>query len=324
MFDWPQAPHEDHEKDAFRWFVTFIAGQILLQLLTSPSGPTALVLDAAQGLGVFLMAGSLFTFAYWLLVVVLRRLPSDAELLQPSVDDYREPAEWGPILDAIANVRALSPRDRQRLSRMIGRFLDHVIFEGCNGLVLNDHIRVTIAAQACLRALDLPRGAFGPLKHVLVYPTTFLPKRFEWATSTSETKAEATLGESWHRGTVILAWDDVLRGVEVPTDGHNVALHEFAHQLDSASGAANGIPQLGAGQRYAAWTSVLEESFARFSRQVRTGRKTAIDAYGATNEAEFFAVATETFFERPKQLQHEYPELYGQLLKYYRQDPSDR
>ena len=123
---------------------------------------------------------------------------------------------------------------------------------------------------------------------------------------------------------MILAWDDVLRGVEDPDDGHNVVLHEFAHQLDSAGGKANGVPSLGSTHRYASWTRMLERNCARFPREVRPGRPSALDPYAATNEAEFFAVATEVFFERPRALRRQYPELFAELQRYYRQDPSLR
>jgi Mlc titration factor MtfA (ptsG expression regulator) len=202
---------------------------------------------------------------------------------------------------------------------MVAYFIQHVHFEGCNGLEVTDQVRVTIAAQACLLALNLPRGSLGRLKEILVYPTAFVPKLVSWSPTAPESAPHAALGESWHRGTVILAWDDVLHGVEIPTDGHNVALHEFAHQLDAAGGEANGIPQLGSTQRFAAWTRVLEDSFARFSRETAGGRESVMDAYGATNPTEFFAVATETFFERPAELRHQYPDLYQQLKQYYRQ-----
>jgi hypothetical protein len=189
---------------------------------------------------------------------------------------------------------------------------------------VTDRVRVTIAAEACLLALHLPATCFGPLKTVLVYPTAFVPRHFSWVDQRDSETPSATLGESWHHGTVILAWDDVLRGLGAPADGQNVILHEFAHQLDSSGGKANGVPPLGSSHRYAAWTGMLERNFSRFSREVREGRPGVMDPYGATNQAEFFAVATETFFERPHALRHQYPELFNELQRYYRQDPSLR
>jgi Mlc titration factor MtfA (ptsG expression regulator) len=191
-------------------------------------------------------------------------------------------------------------------------------------LVVTDRVRLTIAAEASLLALYLPEGCFGPLKAVLVYPTAFVPQRFAWVRENAPLAPHAALGESWERGTVVLAWDDVLRGVEMPHDGQNVVLHEFAHQLDSAGGKANGVPSLGSSHRYAAWTEMLERNFARFTREMRNGRPSVLDPYAATNEAEFFAVATEVFFERPQALRHQYPELFGELQRYFRQDPSLR
>jgi hypothetical protein len=270
---------------------------------------------------VFLAAGALFFTPYWLIVFGLRRLVHDAPVYHVASPPFNEPAEWTSILNGIPNLSALSPHDRQRLGRLIEVFLRHVQFEGAQGLTITTEMRVTIAAQACLLVLNHPRGALGRLRTIVVYPTTFLPRRFSWHGPDQAVAATPTLGESWHRGTVVLAWDTVLEGVSKPTDGHNVAVHEFAHQLDSLSGDANGIPPLGNSHRYHVWARVLEESFARFARDVRKGRAGALDAYGATNPAEFFAVATENFFERPRDLQHQFPALYNQLQQYYRQDP---
>jgi Mlc titration factor MtfA (ptsG expression regulator) len=130
------------------------------------------------------------------------------------------------------------------------------------------------------------------------------------------------LGESWHRGAVVLAWDDVLHGAADPRDGHDVVLHEFAHQLDQEDGAANGAPRLPKPSMYAAWARVLGEEFEGLAESREQHRRTVLDKYGATNPAEFFAVATEAFFEKPLQLRKRHAELYEQLAAFYRQDPA--
>ena len=318
ILDWPQAPHEETERRLFR-FVLWIVGCQLLGLLLGTYRQSQKWADSLEALGVILTAAMLFALALWAVVFVLRRLPHDSALLPGVPESYEEPVEWAAVLNQIPNIQALEFDDRRRLDRMVAYFIQHVHFEGCNGLEITDRVRVTIAAQACLLALNLPRGSLGRLKEVLVYPTAFVPKRETWSPTAPESEPHAALGESWHQGTVILAWDDVVHGVEVPNDGHNVALHEFAHQLDSAGGQADGTPPLGSAQRYAAWSRVLEESFARFSKETEEGHDSAMDGYGTTNQAEFFAVATETFFERPAELKQQYPELYEQLRTYYRQ-----
>ena len=124
----------------------------------------------------------------------------------------------------------------------------------------------------------------------------------------------ARLGESWDRGIIVLAWDSVRSGTANMHDGHNVVLHEFAHQLDAEDGDMDGAPDLGARARYTAWAHVLGDEFNDLVAKAEAGRKTDIDTYGATNPAEFFAVVTETFFEKPRQLRMKHPELYEQLI----------
>jgi Mlc titration factor MtfA (ptsG expression regulator) len=319
MFSWLRPPHEDAEHAAWRGlaiFLVMLTGWLVIALAKS-GRPLRPFFETA---GVICATGFLLLGSYWLAVLILRRLPQDASIGWGASKPFVEPPEWTPILNAIPNIGGLPAVDRQRLGRFIDHFIRHVHFEGIHGLQITPTIRITIAAQACLLALNLPRGALGNVKTVLVYPTAFLARRFSWHEHDPDAVGTPTLGESWHKGTVILAWDSVLEGLADPSDGHNVALHEFAHQLDTAEGDADGIPLVGNHHRYQAWTTVLEASFARFNRELQKGREGAIDSYGATNPAEFFAVATESFFERPDSLKREYPELYDQLKQYYRQD----
>ena len=132
----------------------------------------------------------------------------------------------------------------------------------------------------------------------------------------------ARLGESWQRGLVVLAWDAVRSGTSNVRDGHNVVLHEFAHQLDQEDGTMDGAPDLGSRARYATWAHVLGEEYADLVDRLHAGRSADIDAYGATNPPEFFAVVTEMFFEKPAQLRARHPELYATLADFYQQDRS--
>jgi len=128
------------------------------------------------------------------------------------------------------------------------------------------------------------------------------------------------LGESWSNGKVILSWDDVEKGIGDFTDGHNVVLHEFAHQLDAESGSTNGAQPLRRNS-YKSWAAVFSENFEELTEDILRGHQTVMDRYGATNPAEFFAVATETFFEKPHQLHAEHPDLYDERQRYYQIDP---
>ena len=132
----------------------------------------------------------------------------------------------------------------------------------------------------------------------------------------------ARLGEAWKDGVVVLSWDDVRRGASDLHDGQNVVLHEFAHQLDQQDGSADGAPILEHRSQYLTWARVLRHDFEQLRSDTEQGRSDVLDAYGATSPAEFFAVATECFFEKPLALRARHPLLYEQLQSFYRQDPA--
>jgi Mlc titration factor MtfA (ptsG expression regulator) len=216
----------------------------------------------------------------------------------------------------------LGEADREELGGHIQVFLAEKHFEGCNGLVLSDEIRVTIAAHACLLLLHRTTDYYPRLVTVLVYPEAFVAPVVEALPDGAVLEEEAVEeGEAWKEGVVILSWSEVLAAASPAGDGYNVALHEFAHQLDLEDGEADGTPLLERGQ-YAAWTKVLEADYRRLVRDVERGRPTVLDDYGATDPAEFFAVATECFFEQPVELREKHRALYEVLQAYYRLDPA--
>jgi Mlc titration factor MtfA (ptsG expression regulator) len=224
----------------------------------------------------------------------------------------------------------LTTSDQHTLQGLIQVFLAEKRFEGCGGLAITDEIRVTIAAQACLPLLHRKNDNYRGLKSVLVYPSTYFGSHAQQSAHGVVTEEKsARLGESWQMGVVVLSWDSVLGGAANPDDGQNVVIHEFAHQLDQQSGAADGAPVLAAGAsfaersgRYDTWAKILSEEYETLQRRARKGRKTVLDKYGGTHPAEFFAVATECFFEKPDQLKKKHPELFKELKQYYQQDPT--
>ncbi|MFC5480858.1 zinc-dependent peptidase [Massilia suwonensis] len=219
--------------------------------------------------------------------------------------------------------RAMDAAQRTRLERLVRRFLHEKTFVGCAGLEITEEMRLTIAGQACLLLLGARGEAVYPtLNAVLVYPGAFLvPRRQVDAAGVVTEERQDLLGESWGDGRVILSWDHVRRaGMEAPPS-HNVVLHEFAHQLDSESGTTNGAPYLGSAERYRSWSEVLSRDFAALRHDAWFGHEDVLDHYGATNPAEFFAVATEAFYEQPHRLASRHPALYEEFLKYYRVDP---
>ncbi len=236
------------------------------------------------------------------------------------------PDAWEDILERNVGLYSRLPGAlRARLHRQILRFLHEKHFEGAGGLEIDDEIRVTIAGEACLLTLNRDPEVFPRLRWIIVYPTTFIVDDEAWVEEDGlvEEGPRDMLGESWHNGRVILAWDSVLHGARRMNDGESVVLHEFAHQLDSESGATDGAPLLGGSPALRGWAEVLSEEFIKLREDQLWGRRGLLDEYGATNPAEFFAVATETFFERPRDMARHHHELFELLKAYYRLDPRD-
>lgn len=224
----------------------------------------------------------------------------------------------------VAQYRGMPAARREELQRLVKQFLHQKTFVGCGGLEVAEDMRVIIAAQACLLLLGRPSKVYPGLYSVLVYPGAFLVPRnqVDAAGVVTETRQDL-LGESWGDGRVILSWEHVRRAGNELGGGHNVVLHEFAHQLDSESGSTNGAPFLSDPERYRTWSATLGRDFALLRREAWWGYQGVLDPYGATDPAEFFAVATETFFEQPHALAQRHGELYAEFLAYFRVDPRD-
>ena len=235
------------------------------------------------------------------------------------------PQEWVGILEQNIQVyRDLPMPLRLQLRNLIKQFLHQKHFSGAAGLEINDEIRVTIAAQACMLQLNRRGDLYPKLRYILVYPSAFVVSRPEADDSGLVShRSRGLLGESWQSGKVILAWDNVLHGARNFVDGRNVVLHEFAHQLDSESGHADGAPLLAGKSSYRSWAGALSQEFEELQNDSRYSRRSLMDQYGATNPAEFFAVATETFFEKPRQMAKNHADLFKVLKDYYRIDPGD-
>lgn len=235
------------------------------------------------------------------------------------------PPEWVALLERNIEVyRRLPDPLRAQLRRLIKQFLHQKHFTGAGGLEITDEIRVTIAAEACMLILNRNSGVYPNLRYLIVYPSGFVVEGERMGEDgVVEEGAQDLLGESWHNGKVILAWDSVLRGARNFEDGRNVVLHEFAHQLDSETGSTDGAPLLAGAHSYRSWASVLSDEFLELQEDSLHGRPSVLDQYGASNPAEFFAVATETFFEQPRRMARHHRKLFDVLQAYYRVDPRD-
>lgn len=219
-------------------------------------------------------------------------------------------------------VRSL-PADLQlQLKKHIQVFIAEKPFVGCDGLEITDEMRVTIAAQACLLLLNRRTDYFPNLTEILVYPGRFIVDReVHDGMGLARRDRSVLSGESWSSGQVILSWDDAVAGAERTDDGFNVVIHEFAHQLDQENGATNGAPFMRSRSRRARWAEVLGREYAALQSRIASGEPSLIDAYGATNPAEFFAVVSEAFFERPRELAAGHPGLYEEFSRFYRVNP---
>jgi Mlc titration factor MtfA (ptsG expression regulator) len=233
--------------------------------------------------------------------------------------------EWLGYLERNVPLYAqLSEVERARLRDDLRILVAEKHWEGCGGLTMTDEVKVTVAAQAALLLLGIRHDYFARVMSILVYPSGFRsPEGWMGPGGVIDTSVGA-LGQAWYDGPVVLAWDEVVAGGRDPTDGRNVVLHEFAHQLDYLDGLADGTPPLRHRGDYARWQEVMTREFNRLKAESRDGTPKVLDSYGATDEAEFFAVATEAFFEKPRQMYATHPELYEILSEYYGQDPAKR
>ena len=226
------------------------------------------------------------------------------------------PAAWRRILRRRVPAVARLPAELQgQLKRHIQVFVAEKAFIGCQRQTITDEVRVTIAAQACLLLLGHPRSDYYPrLRQILVYPDTFVVHHERpLADGLVQRQQLSMSGESWSRGQVVLSWSEVLAGAADPSDGRNVVLHEFAHQVDQDSGVADGRPWRPNPALRRRWTAVMDAALER----LRLEPSEVIDAYGASEPAEFFAVVTEVFFERPHALAAEAPAVYRELADLY-------
>jgi Mlc titration factor MtfA (ptsG expression regulator) len=234
------------------------------------------------------------------------------------------PQEWLAIIEGrVPFYRKLTVLDKEELKQHILVFLAEKHFFGCGGLTITDEIRVTIAAQACVLLLHRETDYYPGLYSILVYPAAYVAKETRHlAGGIVEEGFDVRLGESWSHGSVVLSWDDIRRDSADIHDGHNVVFHEFAHQLDSSEGQGDSSAVLQHRSTFITWARVLHKNFIKLRQDLSSNRPTLLGSYAGQDPAEFFAVATEHFFERPKDLQKTYPDLYRELSNFYHQDPS--
>jgi len=226
---------------------------------------------------------------------------------------------WARVEARLPFLDWLPPDARTRLRTLSESFLAEKKFYGARGLQLNDEIMLTIAIQACLpilnhRGLAAYRGWVG----IVVYPGDFVvPQQMMDEAGVVHEYEEILLGEARADGPVLLAWFD-----EAPPPGVNVVIHEFVHKLDMADGSAEGCPALPPGMSRKVWTETFTAAYDRLCRLEKAGIETILDPYATTHPSEFFAVASEAFFETPMNLRADFPAVYAQLTAFYGLDPA--
>ena len=236
------------------------------------------------------------------------------------------PKEWRKLIQHhVVFFHKLNASDRAELLSHIQVFLAEKRFEGCGGFAITDEVRVTIAAQACLLLLHRRTDYFPGLLTILVYPLTYMvEEKRQVGEHVWEEGTVSRLGQTGRRmGSLVLSWGAVKHGAADPSDGKNVVLHEFAHQLDFENHAADGVPGLATREQQLAWSEVMKSEFASLRAADESGIPTLLNTYGATDPAEFFAVSVEAFFEQPHALRAHHPKLYAELRKYFQQDPVE-
>jgi Mlc titration factor MtfA (ptsG expression regulator) len=261
---------------------------------------------------------------HWIIAILARRRkPRWVGLRREKIAAKVFPEDWRQVLRSnVPQYSVMTADERTELERQIQVFISEKHFEGCGDLKMTDEIRVTIAAHACTLTLHLDAGFFPKLRTILVYPTAYKPKYAAWYHKHSTDEADPHLGESWGMGVVVLAWDAVKANARRNPDQPQLVYHELAHQLDQEDGAADGVPLLATPEQYERWTRVLKHEYKLHCEAVENGDELVMRDYGATNHAEFFAVATECFFEAPKKLHDRHPDVYDVLKEYYQQDPA--
>jgi MtfA peptidase len=234
------------------------------------------------------------------------------------------PPTWAACLAAnFQHWDALDAGEKQVLEDIIQVLIAEKSWEGCNGFAITEEVQVTIAAQAGLLLIGIEHDYYQNVDSILVYPSTYkLPRSRQVGGAVSEEKT-AVLGSAHHGGPVILAWDSAKAGGRDADDGRNLVYHEFAHKLDMLDGMVDGTPELEADE-FKAWVEVMTAEYDKLVSRSRKGKKSVIDSYGATDVAEFFAVTTESFFEKPVRMKAEHPRLYDVMQSFYHQDPAKR
>lgn len=262
-------------------------------------------------IAIALIGGTLFYLFFY------RNWQRQRELQEPFPEHWREH-----LKQQMPLYHRLSASQKSRLENLVQLFIAEKDFYECAGFHIDDQVKVTIAAHACLLLLERSFSDYDDVRSILVYPDVY---RVQGQTSDGLVVSESEqtrAGEAWSHGRVILAWSQCEEAITHPDGPHNVILHEFAHQLDYLDGTADGAPPL-SGEQARQWQESMTRAWDNLQTTLAHHQRPWLDPYGATEPAEFFAVLTEAFFQQPGHLRHHQPEVYQALCRFYRLDPAD-
>ncbi len=266
-----------------------------------------------------------FLLTMTVIIALIWLMPALIKLRRQAIKNRPFPLHWEAIVKQNFIYYKHFPQSlRKRLQGHINIMVAEKQFIGCGGVAITAEIKLTIAAISALLLLN-ERGEYYPkLRSILVYPSAYVVNQVQALSNYVVQESQVVrLGESWSRDQIVLSWARIKYDIENWQDGHNVILHEFAHQLDSENGSFNGVPILEHKSDYTSWAKVFTREYQQLIKNVQRGAKTVMNEYGTTNPAEFFAVATETFFEKPRQMAQQHPALYNQLKCYYKLEPRE-
>ena len=248
-----------------------------------------------------------------------KRRRRERVLREAPIDD----AQWAREIASYNFTRVLSADEQARLRQLATLFLAEKPINAAGNLHIDDGARLAIAIQACMLILNLDLDWYKSWTEVIIYPGEFVARHEEVdEAGVVHTIEEPLSGESWAHGTVVLSWADVNQAGK--GEGYSVVIHEFAHQIDMLNGDANGFPPLHADMSREEWAAAFSAAYEHFCKRVDDWEDTVIDEYAAEDPAEFFAVMSEAFFEMPQAVRDEYPQVYAQLARFYRQDTAAR
>lgn len=235
------------------------------------------------------------------------------------------PAPWEEIFARRAAFYSrLTPDEQKRLRDTVQILVHEKSWEGGSGLAVTDEMRVTISAYAALLTVNREHDYYANVESIIIYATDYHVKEHRSEAGVVDESRSDRLGEAWLHGPVVLSWQDVEIGSGNNNDGQNVVIHEFAHKLDMNDDEANGVPYLDDDKQVEEWAEVMQQEYNRLIEEIERGHGHLLRAYGATNPAEFFAVACECFFEKSLQMERRLPRLYRTLQGYFHQDPAAR